>query len=209
MLDRFTKNDVVLAEPLPGTAVVRSRQRRSIAADESDRDAPSAKYQLDLEVSVDGRDPYSVSGKVKVPNRYFDITPGVSLPVKIEAKKPERIVVDWDAFDAAGGKQIVAEAADRWRRDQPKRQKEAVEAHKAQAAAQFIDQLDKLVASGRMTPEQAESQKRAMELDAAGELDDSPPIGASPLEELEWQRKKGLLDQATFDAIIANNPNLK
>jgi hypothetical protein len=68
---------------------------------------------------------------------------------------------------------------------------------------------DARVATGEMTAAQAESQKRAMELDAAGELDDSPPIGASPREGFEWQLKKGLLDQATFDAIIANNPKLR
>lgn len=41
------------------------------------------------------------------------------------------------------------------------------------------------------------------------EPDDEPPINASPRETLDWQLSKGFLDQATYDAIIANNPDLK
>jgi hypothetical protein len=51
--------------------------------------------------------------------------------------------------------------------------------------------------------------KRMMAMSAAGELDDVPPITASPRESLDWQLAKGLLDQATYDAIIAANPKMK
>jgi hypothetical protein len=223
-LDRVTKSmrvvvgvppredDVVLTDAIPGTALIRhsARDQRRSDDDPDPRRMSWAKYELDLEVSVEGRDPYPVTDTFKVPNRYFDITPGVSLPVRVEAETPEQILVDWDAFDAAGGQEIVEKAADQRRRGQPKRQKEAVEAAQAQAVAQVTDQLDGYVAKGMMTPEQAESQKRANALAAADELDDPPEIGAnSSREDLEWHLKRGLIDQATFDALIANNPNLK
>ena len=43
----------------------------------------------------------------------------------------------------------------------------------------------------------------------AAEADDMPPGDASPRETLEWQLRKGVLDQAAYDAIIANNPDMK
>jgi hypothetical protein len=222
-LDRVTKSmrvvvgvppredDVVLTDAIPGTALIRhsARDQRRSDDDPDPRRMSWAKYELDLEVSVEGRDPYPVTDTFKVPNRYFDITPGVSLPVRVEADKPEQLLVDWDAFDAAGGQEIVEKAADQWRRGQPKRQKEAEAAAQAQAVAQVTEQLDASVAKGRMTAEQAESQKRSMALSAA-DLDDMPELGVnSSREDLEWHLKRGLIDQATFDAFIANNPNLK
>jgi len=168
-----------------------------------------ARHVFVLQVRVgDGRPAYELTGSWLIPG-YWDgrewigwIQPGMTIPVKVIGDDQERVAVDWDAFKAAGGQKLVA--------DEHQRKVDAqTAAAEAQAMVQVADGLDDRVAKGKMTAEQAEAQKRATELSATGELDDMPPMNASPREGFEWQLKKGLLDQATFDAIIANNPNLK
>jgi hypothetical protein len=73
LLDRFTNKDL-LQGGLPGTAVVRHRQRQYGGEDASELSS-SARYELDLEVTVDGRDPYPVNGTFRLPNRYFEAGP--------------------------------------------------------------------------------------------------------------------------------------
>jgi len=50
---------------------------------------------------------------------------------------------------------------------------------------------------------------QAMSHSAAGDDDAMPPDNASPRDMLESQRRKGHVDQATYHAIIAANPNMK
>jgi hypothetical protein len=119
------------------------------------------------------------------------------VPVKVHPSEPKRVAIDWDHWDATIWEDPPAD-------DQPAR----VDPATAQANAE-ADVIAQLLASGRVTEQQAESMKRMMAMSAAGELDDVPPITASPRESLDWQLAKGLLDQATYDAIIAANPKMK
>ena len=164
-------------------------------------------FLLDIQVA-DGRAPYQLQGAWKVPRFYqewgwvVDVEAGMQLPVKVKADDPERVAIDWRGFEAAGGKQLVEEA-----------QRKFVQEHQAEATAfgaqMATDALDKKAAKGKMTQEQADQHKHTIEMANSGQLDDMPPADASPRQMMEWQVKKGLMDQATFDAIVASNPNLK
>jgi hypothetical protein len=139
-------------------------------------------YRLDLEVRIEGRDPYVIVQKVRVPKRYWDMTTGVSLPVRVDAENPQRILVDWDAFDAAGGEKIVEELGDQYRRDRVKEFKNSPEArqyaelarqadlavveemigmfHAGQRSAdEVFEVIDDYVADGSLTDEEAAAAK--------------------------------------------------
>jgi hypothetical protein len=111
LLDRFTKKDS-LKEGLPGTAVLRSKPKW--VGDMDDQDPHSLTtfswpMELDLEVRVEGREPYTLSQEFKVPKRWYDISTGLEIPVRVDPQQPDRILIDWDAFRAAGGEQLVEE----------------------------------------------------------------------------------------------------
>ena len=99
---------------LHGTAVVQSRQWASTSDSVLRLSAP---HLIDLEVRVDGRAPYRVQSVFQVPRPYWSIARGVQLPVTIDPHSPERVTIDWDAFEAAGGKEIVAALGDQYKRD--------------------------------------------------------------------------------------------
>ena len=124
------------------------------------------------------------------------------VPVYADPDRPDRIEVDWDQFVADGGVEAF------WKAHEEQREakvREAVAVADADAAAE----LDAAVAEGTMTRVEADEHKRITALASAGDLDDEPGINASPRETLDWQLAKGFLDRATYDAIIANNPDLK
>ena len=118
-LDRFTKQDV-RDEGLSGTAVLRATPAWRLNDDQDphgDVLTRSWPLELDLEVRIDGRDPYSVLQEFKVPKKWFEIGKGVELPVRVDPEQPDRIVIDWEAFGAAGGKQVVEERGAQNQRD--------------------------------------------------------------------------------------------
>jgi hypothetical protein len=97
------------------------RFRRDIAAGEADvSDFGLGAHTLRLEVRLPGREPYVVEGRFKVPaevqfgrKRGFVARPlmkrtpvpaGITLPVSVDPAKPEDVMIDWDAFLAAGGR---------------------------------------------------------------------------------------------------------
>jgi hypothetical protein len=179
LLDRFTNKDL-LKGGLPGTAELRSVPRYAGSAE--DGGTRSDPYRLDLEVRIEGRDPYVIVQKVRVPKRYWNMTTGVSLPVRVDAENPQRILVDWDAFDAAGGEKIVEELGDQYRRDRVKEFKNSPEArqyaelarqadlavveemigmfHAGQRSAdEVIEVIDGYVAGGSLTDEEGAAAK--------------------------------------------------
>ena len=195
---------------LPGTAVILGERRLDIRGDDSDemdfleQRFGSYKFGLELEVTLDdGRPPYTVNDSFKVPARIGGQSgPGVVLPVFADPNDPKRVEVDWDRFAAEGGAEAFEAAYERKREEWARK-------GMANADADAARQLDAKVAAGKMTQADADEQKRITAMASAGELDDEPGPGASPRETLDWQLKKGILDQATYDAIIANNPKLK
>jgi hypothetical protein len=126
----------------------------------------------------------------------------VILPVLADPDRPDRIEVDWDQFVAEGGVEAF------WKAHEEQREAKVREAV-AVADVDAAGELDARVAAGEMTQADADEQKRIIALASAGDLDDEPGINASPRETLDWQLGKGFLDRATYDAIIANNPDLK
>jgi len=116
----FKRSKDLERQGLRGTAVVQSRRWDSTAGDDELIDTlliRSASHKIDLEVHVDGRAPYRVQGTFKVPRKFWKIARGVELPVLVDPERAERIMIDWDGFEAAGGKQIVEDLGDQYRRD--------------------------------------------------------------------------------------------
>jgi hypothetical protein len=162
---------------VPGTAVIVHEDNLDRSSDDdsilTELGMGSWSFRMALEVHVDGRAPYTVNQKVKVPAKAGgDAGPGVELPVLVDPDEPQRIQIDWDQFLADGGKEKLQAAY--------QRKREARSREVAEAAGVDLS-------------------------DPYGE----PPANASPREMLEWQREKGILDEATYQAILANNPNLE
>ena len=103
------KNDL-RKDGLPGTAFVRSTKRGETEDGTFDPNVSSWPYTLELDVRVEGRDPYTLTQKFTVPGAFVPFARGVDLPLLVDAQKPDRILIDWDAFAAAGGEQIVEQA---------------------------------------------------------------------------------------------------
>jgi len=201
--------DDLLASGLAGTAtIVEQRGFPSTDDDEIELLKRDEHMLFLLEIAVsDGRAPYQLQGAWKIPGFYkgWDwvqhVEAGMQVPVKVKADDPERVAIDWEAFVAAGGREIVAEAE---RKYLAERQAGAVV-----AGTEAVDSyLDKQVAKGKMSQTDADQQRHVSAMTQSGQLDDMPPANASPRQMLEWQLSKGLMDQATYDSIIAANPNL-
>jgi hypothetical protein len=95
---------------LTGTAVVRSEERAGIYNDTenvsfTDFGMGTFKFRFELEVTLDdGRPPYTVNGKFKVPAKVGGETgPGVTFPIYADPDDPTRIEINWDRFIAEGG----------------------------------------------------------------------------------------------------------
>jgi len=115
----------------------------------------SERYRLLLEVRVPGRDPYTVNGEWKVPNRSLSffgaalggtdfLVEGIELPVRIDPEDPGSVDIDWAAYKATPGRK--------------KAQKQAQKAHDAKAGMRQAAQAwAALVRKGRMSRESFES----------------------------------------------------
>jgi hypothetical protein len=78
----------VLAEGLPGTAIIRDMGT-------PERGAAWFNLMLDLEVRPATRQPYRVANDYLVPAAAH-LEEGVELPVRIDANEPAKIAIDWD-----------------------------------------------------------------------------------------------------------------
>ena len=175
-LDRFTKEDT-LKDGLAGTAVLRSKPKwGQNNSDVDPRSFRSWELELDLEVRVEGRTPYTVVQKFKVPKRWYDISTGLEVPVRVDPDTPDRMLIDWDAFAAAGGKQLVEERGAQNQRaanfkvvsENPKLREAAqktfveylgeVEARRM-TVQDFNGYVDEHVTQGMLTPEEGDAFK--------------------------------------------------
>lgn len=166
---------------LPGTAVIRSEERAELFNDTdntslTDFGLGSYKFRFELEVTLDdGRPPYTVKGKFKVPAKLGGETgPGVSLPVYADPDNPTRIEVNWEQFLATGG-------AEAFREGQQAQQRVAV--HQAtpdalrntmlnswisatkggaMSAAAFESALGDALQAGLVTPEEADAARTSV-----------------------------------------------
>lgn len=78
----------VLAEGIPGTAVIREMGTPA-------RGAAWFNLMLDLEVRPATRQPYRVANEYLVPAG-AQLEEGVELPVRVDANDPAKIAIDWD-----------------------------------------------------------------------------------------------------------------
>jgi hypothetical protein len=80
---------------LPGHALVHSATDTGVTVNGNPR------VRLDLEVQVPGRSPYRLTRSVTVPRLAVGaVTPGGSLPVRVDPEQPESLSVDWSRAGA-------------------------------------------------------------------------------------------------------------
>ncbi len=61
-----------------------------------------AQYDVTIEVRPEGGKPYEVQGLFRVPDRVVGrVSPGMTLPVKVHPSKPNRVAIDWAAWEAS------------------------------------------------------------------------------------------------------------
>jgi Short C-terminal domain len=95
----------ILAEGIGGVATI-------LGMGTPARGAQWFNLDLDLEVSIPGRQAYRVANSHMVPAS-ASLGPGVTLPVKIDQNDPSKIAIDWDSAPqgpAAGKVRPVAES---------------------------------------------------------------------------------------------------
>ena len=149
-----------------GVAVIRESHRPGTGAhwEDNQPDNPldyvvehfgSEPHRLLLEVRVPGRDPYTVDGEWKVPNRSLSafgghfsgadfLAEGLELPVRVDPEDPESVDIDWKAYKATPGRK--------------KAQKQAQKAQEVRAGMRQAAQAwAALVRKGRMSRESFES----------------------------------------------------
>jgi hypothetical protein len=103
------KKDLVF-EGITGTAVIRALVETSpdVGDDSttlSDFGYGNVKFRMELEVQVDdGRAPYTVTGKFKMPTRLTGwVGVDTSIPVYVDPDDLQRVELNWDGFDAGPG----------------------------------------------------------------------------------------------------------
>lgn len=117
LFDRARKKET-LADGIEGTATIVGAKRDADWAGKAqdgeswwweDAYGSFAKqgYELELEVSVPGREPYTVRGRFKAPAKAervgltrASLSAGIELPVRVDRSDPERVEIDWDRFAA-------------------------------------------------------------------------------------------------------------
>ncbi|HEX6263587.1 MAG TPA: hypothetical protein VF097_12145 [Actinomycetota bacterium] len=87
----------IVATGLPGTATIESFRQTGVALNEI-----NPQVEMDLEVHVEGRDPYMVKKKEFIPGAMVGIlTSGAALPVRVDPDDLSQVVVLWGAQDAS------------------------------------------------------------------------------------------------------------
>lgn len=86
----------LLAEGRPGTARLVAVRDTGTTIGTGAQDNPVA--ELDLDVRLDGRDPYRATVTQLIPRLAVGrLVPGSELPVKVDRNDPQKLVVDWEA----------------------------------------------------------------------------------------------------------------
>ncbi|HEX6207566.1 MAG TPA: hypothetical protein VF058_04320, partial [Actinomycetota bacterium] len=87
----------IVAAGLPGTATIESFRQTGVVLNEI-----NPQVEMDLEVRVEGRDPYMVKKKEFIPGAMVGIlTSGAALPVRVDPSDLSRVVILWGAQDAS------------------------------------------------------------------------------------------------------------
>jgi hypothetical protein len=113
-----------LKKAVPATAVV-----RYVIPDTGDGGgAPWDNLNAELEVSIGGREPYSLKGIFNGDKKLAPfVAPGATLPVRADPDNPNKVAIDWDEWRSAGG------ATDGDHEDVARANREAYEATGAEA----------------------------------------------------------------------------
>jgi hypothetical protein len=140
----------------------------------------SRRHRLVLEVRLPGRDPYTVHGEWKVPNRSLGalggggiLAAGMELPVRVDVDEPQSVDIDWDAYKATPGRKEAQKAAQETRRtDRVREQLERNPKHQQrlrEGNRQAVHAWAGAVLAGNMSREEFE-QTVQVELDS-GRMD--------------------------------------
>jgi hypothetical protein len=164
------KRKDLVYEGLAGSAVIRAaEQTRPDRQDEytslSDLGLGHVGYRMELEVQLDdGREPYTVQGKFKVPTKLDGVVDvGSTIPIYTDPDDLERIEFNWDRFVAEGGgpptrAEIVDQAHESFPADSRKMMIDGwVTATQGGAMTReaFDESLDGMVQSGVLNAEEA------------------------------------------------------
>lgn len=93
---------------VPGTAVVKDvgdEQHPHTDKDDfhiSELGLGNVLYPMELEVTVDGKAPYTVKDTFKVPAKITNWDVGTRIPVYVDPADPTKIDLNWDQFVASG-----------------------------------------------------------------------------------------------------------
>jgi hypothetical protein len=184
----FRRRKDLGVDGIPGTARVMALELIQHWGDDDDRDdaGPLAElgignvpYRMTLEVTLeDGRAPYTVTGKFKVPARHDLAYEGVTVPLRADPNDPTHIELDWKTLDEVGGDPML-DAARRASTPAGIYESFAVDSRTAMvdgwvAAAQvgnmtrtqFDQAIDGAVAGGLLRPEDAEKARAALDRSA-------------------------------------------
>ena len=111
LFGRRKKNDLT-ETGLQGTAVVKDvGEPQYPHTDEdnvhlSDFGLGSTLFPLQLEVTVDGRAPYTVNDTFRVPTKVTNWDVGTTVPVYVDPADQNKIELNWDQFIASGANEV-------------------------------------------------------------------------------------------------------
>ncbi len=89
---------------LPGRATIEAVSDTGVTVN----DNPMVK--LELQVSISGRSPYRVSRRATVPRLAAGlVTPGASVPVRVDPEDPDELRIEWNGLSPAGGPVVPAD----------------------------------------------------------------------------------------------------
>lgn len=91
--ERQADATALLQNGVPGTGIIRMMGTPPLGARQFNLD-------LDLEVHVDGRDPYRVANTYMVPST-AQLGVGVELPIRVDRDDPAKIAIDWSQAPTA------------------------------------------------------------------------------------------------------------
>jgi hypothetical protein len=176
LFGRKKKKDLV-SEGVTGTAVIRTlEETRPDVNDEtttpSDFGYGNVKFRMDLDVQVEGAAPYLVTGKFKMPTRLTGwVGVGASIPVYVDPDDPQRVELNWAAYDAGPDappslEEIKSDAHDQFPTDSRKMMLDGwIQATQggAMTREQFDEALDGMVTSGVLDDGEAAAARARLE----------------------------------------------
>lgn len=97
----------LLKSGTPATALVKSFWEMDEASTFG-----NAQHEFTLEVRVDGQAPYDLQGLFRIPVKLIGtVGPGTVVPVKVHPKEPNKVAIDWGAWDPSSPTETVEGAS--------------------------------------------------------------------------------------------------